>query len=71
MKTAKSEWPEFWDAELERLASNAVDLFDDDAVSDAIERTFLRCRLAGKGLVSFEAMKDALKAELRRMVMPQ
>ena len=54
-----------------RVASGAVDLFGDDAVSDAIERTFLRCRVAGKGVVSFEVMKDALKAELRRMVWPQ
>ena len=71
-RTSKSaERPEFWDAELDRSAAHAVTLFGDEAVSDAIERAFLRRRLAGNGVVSFDEMKEALKAELRRMIRPQ
>ena len=71
MRGAKSEWPEFWDAELAQLSADATTLLGDDAVSDAIERALLRRRLARHRIASFDEMKEALKDELRRIARPQ
>jgi hypothetical protein len=64
------ERSDFWDAELEQLASHAVATFDDEAVSVALDRALMQIRNQRRAPLSFGDLKTVLKAELRRLLRP-